>query len=257
MAVRVRPQLVVGLGNPGPKYEATRHNAGFWFADRLAARLGAVFRTERRFQADACEAAGPAGRVRIVKPATYMNRSGQAVGAVAGYFRIAPAAILVVHDELDLPSGAVRLKEGGGHGGHNGLRDVVAHLGSRDFVRIRLGIGRPDRGGDAIDYVLQRPGAEDRGLIDEAIERVLERSAEVLAGDLQPAMKALHTKRDEGPPAAGEPCPADAGRAPPAGRRPGNASSAGVRDGAQAPPRAGGLGEGAVAAAGSDPGPTA
>lgn len=238
MAVRVRPRIVVGLGNPGPKYEATRHNAGFWFADRLAARLGAVFRPERRFQAEACEAAAPAGRVRIVKPATYMNRSGQTVGAVAGYFRIEPAAILVVHDELDLPPGAVRLKEGGGHGGHNGLRDVTAHLGSRDFVRVRLGIGRPGRGWDAIDYVLARPGAEDRRLIDEAIERVLERSGELLAGDLQPAMKALHTKQDEGPPSDGGPCP-------PAGRRPGNApadargSGAGARrDG----PAAAGLG---------------
>ena len=223
MAVRVRPRLVVGLGNPGPKYEATRHNAGFWFADRLAARLGAGFRPERRFQAEACEAAAPAGRVRIVKPATYMNRSGQTVGAVAGYFRIEPAAILVVHDELDLPPGAVRLKEGGGHGGHNGLRDVAAHLGSRDFVRVRLGIGRPDRGRDAIDYVLARPGAEDRRLIDEAIERVLERSGELLAGDLQPAMKALHTKRDDGAPSGGGSCPPDGGRAPPAVRRRGDA----------------------------------
>ena len=223
MAVRIRPQLVVGLGNPGPKYEATRHNAGFWFVDRLAARLGAVFRTERRFQADACEAAAPAGRVRIVKPATFMNRSGQTVGAIAGYFRIEPAAILVVHDELDLPPGVARLKEGGGHGGHNGLRDVEAHLGSREFVRVRLGIGRPGRGRDAIDYVLERPGAEDRLLIREAIERVLERSAEVFAGDLQTAMKALHTKQDEGPPVDGGSCPPDDGRAPPAGRRRGNA----------------------------------
>ena len=196
----MRPELVVGLGNPGPKYESTRHNAGFWLADRLAERLGAAFRPARRFSLDACEAGSSAGRVRLVKPTTYMNRSGQAVGAIAEYFRIAPAAILVAHDDLDLPPGAVRLKEGGGHGGHNGLRDIAAHLGTRDFVRVRLGIGRPGRGMDAIDYVLQRPGAEERRLIDEAIEQVLDRSATILAGDLQRAMKALHTKRDDSVP---------------------------------------------------------
>ena len=199
----VRPELVVGLGNPGPKYEGTRHNAGFWLADRLAERLGAAFRADRRFPLDACEAGGPAGRVRIVKPSTYMNRSGQAVGAVAGYFRIAPAAILVAHDDLDLPAGTVRLKEGGGHGGHNGLRDVAAHLGTRDFARVRLGIGRPGPGRDPIDYVLERPRAEERRLIDEAIGQVLEWSEAVLAGDLQPVMKALHTKRGAGDGAGG------------------------------------------------------
>lgn len=200
----VRPELVVGLGNPGRRYEGTRHNAGFRLADRLAERLGAAFRPDRRFPLDACEAGGPAGRVRLVKPSTYMNRSGQAVGAIAGYFRIAPAAILVAHDELDLPAGTVRLKEGGGHGGHNGLRDVAAHLGTRDFARIRLGIGRPGPGRDPIDYVLERPGTEERRLIDDAIERVLDWSAALLAGDLQPVMKALHTKRGEDGAEAGE-----------------------------------------------------
>ncbi len=197
----VRPQLVVGLGNPGPKYESTRHNAGFWLADRLAARLGVGFRPISRFGLDACEATTPAGRVRLVKPTTYMNRSGQAVRAIAEYFRIAPSAILVVHDELDLPPGTVRLKEGGGHGGHNGLRDIVAHLGTRDFVRVRLGIGRPGRGMDPIDYVLQRPGAEDRRLIEESIDEVLDWSEVIFEGDLQRVMKALHTKRDEAGPA--------------------------------------------------------
>ena len=199
----VRPELVVGLGNPGPKYEGTRHNAGFWLADRLAERLGAAFRPARRFPLDACEAGTRAGRVRLVKPTTYMNRSGQAVGAITEYFRIAPAAILVAHDDLDLPPGAVRLKEGGGHGGHNGLRDVAAHLGTRDFARVRLGIGRPGPGRDPIDYVLERPRAEERRLIDDAIEQVLGWSAAVLAGDLQPVMKALHTKRGADGAAAG------------------------------------------------------
>ena len=193
----VRPELVVGLGNPGAKYESTRHNAGFWFADRLAGRLGGVFRPDRRFPLEACEARTPAGQVRLVKPATYMNRSGQAVGAIAEYFRIAPAAVLVVHDELDLPPGTVRLKEGGGHGGHNGLRDIASHLGSREFVRVRLGIGRPDPGMDAIDYVLRRPRAEESRLIGEAIEQVLAWADDILAGDLQRAMKGLHTRRDD------------------------------------------------------------
>ena len=197
----VRPELVVGLGNPGPKYEGTRHNAGFWFADRLARRLGADFRPVRRFSLDACETGTEAGRVRLVKPATYMNRSGQAIGAIAEYFRIAPAAILVVHDDLDLPPGTVRIKEGGGHGGHNGLRDIVAHLGTRDFARVRLGIGRPAPGRDAIDYVLERPRAEERRLIDDAIGALLDWTGAVLAGDLQPVMKALHTR----PGAGGDP----------------------------------------------------
>ena len=193
----MRPELVVGLGNPGSKYEGTRHNAGFWFADRLAERLGAVFRPVRRFSLDACETGTAAGRVRLVKPTTYMNRSGQAVGGIAEYFRIAPAAILVVHDDLDLPPGTVRLKEGGGHGGHNGLRDIAAHLGTRDFARVRLGIGRPAPGRDPIDYVLDRPRAEERRLVDDAIGTVLDWTGAILAGDLQPVMKALHTKRDE------------------------------------------------------------
>ena len=133
-----------------------------------------------------------------------MNRSGQAIGAIAEYFRIAPTAILVVHDDLDLPPGTVRLKEGGGHGGHNGLRDIAAHLGTRDFARVRLGIGRPGPGRNPIDYVLERPRAEERRLIGDAIEQVLERSEAVLAGDLQPVMKALHTKRGAGGDPAGE-----------------------------------------------------
>ena len=236
----MRPELVVGLGNPGPKYEGTRHNAGFWFADRLAARLGADFRPARRFSLDACEATAGAGRVRLVKPTTYMNRSGQAVGGIAEYYRIAPAAILVVHDDLDLPPGTVRIKEGGGHGGHNGLRDIAAHLGTRDFARVRLGIGRPGPGRDPIDYVLDRPRAEDRRLIDDAIGQVLEWSEAVLAGDLQPVMKALHTKQEKGRgEAGGDPDGESARAAKPDGRREtGDAGGRGDRapEGAPSPP---------------------
>ena len=232
-----RPRLVVGLGNPGPRYEKTRHNAGFWLVERLAARLGAGFRTERRFSLQACGASTPAGQVRLVKPTTWMNRSGQAVGAIAEYYRIAPEAILVAHDELDLPTGTVRLKEGGGHGGHNGLRDVAAHLGSRGFVRIRLGIGRPPAGLDPVDYVLQRPGRGERERIDGAIEQTLEWASAILAGDLQRAMKALHTRQDPGAPADG----ADGGRGtdrpPPDGRRAG--AKAGERETADPGPPGG------------------
>lgn len=223
----MRPELVIGLGNPGSKYEGTRHNAGFWFADRLAGRLGAAFRPLRRFSLDACEAATTEGRVRLVKPTTYMNRSGQAVGAIAEYFRIAPAAILVVHDDLDLPPGSVRLKEGGGHGGHNGLRDIAAHLGTRDFARVRLGIGRPAPGRDPIDYVLERPRAEERRLIDDAIGSVLDWTGALLAGDLQPVMKALHTKRGERGDPADESGKQEKPRQPSA---PGEASDARGRD---------------------------
>ena len=236
----MRPELVVGLGNPGPKYEGTRHNAGFWFADRLAARLGAGFRAARRFSLDACEATTGTGRVRLVKPTTYMNRSGQAVGGIAEYYRIAPGAILVVHDDLDLPPGTVRIKEGGGHGGHNGLRDIAAHLGTRDFARVRLGIGRPGPGRDPIDYVLDRPRAEERRLIDDAIGQVLEWSEAVLAGDLQPVMKALHTRQEKGRGEAGDdPDGEPAKAAKPAGRREtGDAGGRGDRapEGAPSPP---------------------
>ena len=238
----VRPELVVGLGNPGPKYEGTRHNAGFWFADRLARRLGVDFRPVRRFALDACETGTEAGRVRLVKPTTYMNRSGQAVGAIAEYFRIAPAAILVVHDDLDLPPGTVRLKEGGGHGGHNGLRDIVAHLGTRDFARVRLGIGRPTPGRDAIDYVLERPRAEERRLIDDAIGTLLDWTRAVLAGDLQPVMKALHTRVGAGGDPAGEPGERETPRRPGGPRGAEGARGRGDRapGGASPPPPPGG-----------------
>ena len=232
----VRPELIVGLGNPGSRYESTRHNAGFWFADRLAGRLGGSFRPARRFSLDACEAGTPAGRIRIVKPQTFMNRSGQAVGAIAEYFRIPPAAVLVVHDELDLPPGTVRLKEGGGHGGHNGLRDIVAHLGTNGFVRVRLGIGRPTHGLDAVDYVLQRPGADERRRIDEAIERTLEWTGIILAGDLQRAMKALHSKQDDRAPAPAEKAaPPGKSRDPGPDRVSGGRASGDIAPGARPP----------------------
>jgi len=188
-------RLVAGLGNPGREHDATRHNAGFWFVDALAAAHGAAFASEPRFHG-AVAKAGP--DLRLVKPATYMNLSGRAVGAVARFFAIAPAEILVVHDELDLPAGEARLKFGGGVAGHNGLKDIRAHLGTADFWRLRLGIGHP-RDSDVpqqqvVDYVLKPPRREERLAIDAAIERGLAVFPTLLSGEPERALTALHTK---------------------------------------------------------------
>jgi len=188
-------RLVVGLGNPGREHDATRHNAGFWFVDALAAAQGASFASEPRFHG-AVARAGP--DLRLVKPATYMNLSGRAVGAVARFFAIPPAEILVVHDELDLAAGEVRLKFGGGVAGHNGLKDIRAHLGTADFRRLRLGIGHPRDSEvpqqQVVDYVLKPPRRDERAAIDAAIERGLAVIPALVAGATERAMTALHTK---------------------------------------------------------------
>ena len=192
-------RLVAGLGNPGRGYASTRHNAGFWFADALASKLGVAFSNEARFTAEVAKA----GDVRICKPMTFMNGSGRAVAAVARFFGIGPDAILVAHDELDLRPGEAKMKLGGGHAGHNGLRDIHAHLGSADFWRLRLGIGHPrdtalpER--EVIDYVLKPPDAADRGAIDAAIVRALDAWRDIAAGEMERAMMILHTRpRDAG-----------------------------------------------------------
>jgi PTH1 family peptidyl-tRNA hydrolase len=185
-------RLVVGLGNPGPEYADTRHNAGFWFVDRLAGEAGASLRLESKFQ-------GLVGRIRhgedecwLLKPLTYMNLSGRAVVALASFYRILPDQILAVHDELDLPPGAAKLKRGGGHAGHNGLRDMIAHLGVPDFWRLRLGIGHPGDRARVADFVLHRPGKDERAGIDEAIDRGLAVWPKLLLGQGEAAMMALH-----------------------------------------------------------------
>jgi PTH1 family peptidyl-tRNA hydrolase len=188
-------RLVAGLGNPGREHEATRHNAGFWFADALAADLGAPFVAEGKFHGQVARAG--AG-LRILKPGTYMNLSGRAVGALARFFSIAPGEILVVHDELDLPPGEAKLKFGGGLAGHNGLRDVDAQLGTPDFWRLRLGIGHP-RGSaipqqEVVDYVLRPPASAERAAIRDAIVRAVEAWPAIAAGDFERAMQVLHTK---------------------------------------------------------------
>jgi PTH1 family peptidyl-tRNA hydrolase len=188
-------QLIVGLGNPGPKYEKTRHNVGFWFVQQLAASKGTPFRHEAKFQGETCRLTLHGQDIILLKPLTYMNHSGQAVGAVARFYKIQPENILVVHDELDINPGEIRLKAGGGHGGHNGLRDTVAHLGSKEFTRLRLGIGHPGNSRDVSDYVLSKPSSDDAQQIEQACDDAYREMANILKGDLQKAMNHLHSGR--------------------------------------------------------------
>ena len=190
-------RLVVGLGNPGREHVATRHNAGFWFADALVAQLGSRFAHEPRFFGEIARA----GDVRVVKPMTYMNLSGRSVAALSRFYGYLPHEILVVHDELDLRPGDVRLKLGGGVAGHNGLRDIQAHLGSAAFWRLRLGIGHP-RDSDTpqqqvVDYVLRPPRADERAAIVDALERGLRAWPDIARGDMERAMQDLHTRPPE------------------------------------------------------------
>ncbi|HWP01616.1 MAG TPA: aminoacyl-tRNA hydrolase [Methylococcus sp.] len=184
-------QLLVGLGNPGPAYDKTRHNVGFWFVDRVASCHDCTWKEEPRFRAWVTTIRTE-GEVRLMKPLTYMNRSGIAVAAMAAYYKIPPENLLVAHDDLDFEPGLVRLKRGGGHGGHNGLRDIVTHLGTGGFARLRFGIGRPPRAMAAADYVLAPPPSPEREAIMGAIERVMECLPELLQGKLESVMNRLH-----------------------------------------------------------------
>jgi PTH1 family peptidyl-tRNA hydrolase len=186
-------RLVAGLGNPGREYANTRHNAGFWFVDQLAAALGASFAAESKFGGEVAKA----GALRLVKPMTFMNLSGRAVSGLVRFYTILPAEILVVHDELDLLPGKAKMKFGGGHAGHNGLRNIQAQLGSPDFWRLRIGIGHPRDSEltqqDVVDYVLKPPRAEERAAIDEAMHRALTAWPAIAQGDMEGAMMTLHT----------------------------------------------------------------
>jgi PTH1 family peptidyl-tRNA hydrolase len=197
MALPLR--LIVGLGNPGRQYASTRHNAGAWFVERLAGTLGLTLQAETRFQALVARGrASDGGDFRLALPRSYMNESGQPVAALARFYRISPPEILVAHDELDLKPGSVKLKLGGGSAGHNGLKDVVAQLGGGGFWRLRLGIGHPREielsEQEVVDYVLHPPRAEDKALIDEAIERAVAIWPHLAAGALERAMLELHTR---------------------------------------------------------------
>jgi PTH1 family peptidyl-tRNA hydrolase len=187
-------RLVVGLGNPGPEYAPTRHNAGYWFVDRLAAKEGVGLRGESRFHGSVGRIAAGGQDCWLLLPQTFMNASGRSVGAFVRFYRIAPADILVAHDELDLPPGTPRLKKGGGVSGHNGLKDIAVHLGTHDFWRLRLGIGHPGDRAMVVDYVLHPPRREEQELIDTAIDKSLDVWPLIVRGDLEAAMLKLHTK---------------------------------------------------------------
>jgi PTH1 family peptidyl-tRNA hydrolase len=188
-------RLIVGLGNPGPEYETTRHNAGFWLADHYADDLRASFNFEKAFFGMVAKARRGAENVLLLKPATYMNRSGQAVGAMARFYKLEPSQVLVLHDELDLLPGQVKMKQGGGHAGHNGLRDIQSALGSPDFWRIRIGIGHPRTLGLAqqvADFVLHAPRREELTGIESVIDRCRAVLPALLDGELAQATRQLH-----------------------------------------------------------------
>ncbi len=188
-------QLVVGLGNPGAGHADDRHNVGFWLVDALASKFKVDMRIESRYKGELGRAASG---LRLLKPATYMNLSGESVAACAAYFRVPPDSVLVVHDELDLPVGSVRLKRGGGHGGHNGLRSIEQMLGSKDYLRIRLGIGHPGVGRDVAGYVLSRPPAAERDAIEAAIAAVLDNFETIINGGFNLAMNTLNQRVAKG-----------------------------------------------------------
>jgi PTH1 family peptidyl-tRNA hydrolase len=194
-------RLVVGLGNPGKEYERTRHNAGFWLVERFATQNHVALRKDAKFQA-LVGRLDPAG-AWLLLPQTFMNRSGSPVQMLAGFFKIKPDEILVVHDELDFEPGVARLKQGGGIAGHNGLRDISQRLASHDYWRLRLGVGRPPAGREGADYVLEKPAAQDKSAIDASIDKALALLPQMIAGDMQGAMNKLHT--EEKPPAKKEP----------------------------------------------------
>lgn len=189
-------RLIVGLGNPTFSYEKTRHNAGFWFVDEIASRNAVRFSQDAKTHSLLAKVDGYDETIWLLKPMQYMNKSGSAVRLLSNFYKIPPAQILVVHDDLDFDPGVVRIKVGGGHGGHNGLRDIVAMLGSGDFARVRLGIGRPSSHDDVANYVLGQPSKNDAALIDNAINRVADNFPKLLAGNLNAAMNALHQSKN-------------------------------------------------------------
>ncbi|OHR41764.1 aminoacyl-tRNA hydrolase [Neisseria sp. HMSC070E12] len=187
-------KMIVGLGNPGAEYEQTRHNAGFWFIDELAWQYKATLKEEKKFFGSVARISISGSDLWLLKPATFMNRSGQAVAALAQFYKIKPEEILVVHDELDIPCSRIKFKLGGGNGGHNGLKDIQARLGTPDFYRLRLGIDHPGDRNLVVGYVLNKPSPEHRQQIDEAINKSLKAVPMLLAGEWEEAVRFLHSK---------------------------------------------------------------
>ncbi len=204
-------KLFVGLGNPGTEYEGTRHNAGFWWVDALARDLKLHLVPERGYHGLVARGSVHGQAVWLLEPQTFMNVSGKSVAALARFFKIAPEEILVAHDELDVPPGQAKLKFGGGHGGHNGLRDIHAQLGTPDYWRLRLGIGHPGVKAEVANWVLKKPAPEQRAAIEECVERTLKAAPAMLAGEMEKATLLVHTHK---PPRPKPPRPEGVGGAP-------------------------------------------
>ena len=185
-------KLIVGLGNPGRQYEKTRHNAGFLFLDALARDLGFTWSNQSRFQGLFAEGSVANGKIMLLKPDTFMNRSGQSVGKITQYYKLLPEEILVVHDELDFNPGVVKLKKEGGHAGHNGLRDIIAHLGSKEFYRLRIGIGRPAAGKVVADFVLSSPSKQEWEMLVNAFDLSRSFIDQMVVGDMAAVMSKLN-----------------------------------------------------------------
>ena len=192
-------QLFVGLGNPGNEYEATRHNVGFWWVDALARQLKVHLMDDRNYWGRVGRTNVQGRTIHLLQPQTYMNLSGKSVSALARFFKISPDSILVVHDELDLPPGEAKLKFGGGHAGHNGLRDIHAQLGTPDYWRLRLGIGHPGDKSEVAGWVLRKPPAEQREQIEACLQRSLGAFDDLLAGDTTRATQKIHTSKPPRP----------------------------------------------------------
>ena len=190
-------RLLVGLGNPDPRDARTRHNAGFWFADAVASRWGASFRSQSNFFGDVADCRVGDQRLRLLKPMTYMNNSGRSVAALANFYKLESDEILIAHDEIDLPPGTVRLKRGGGHGGHNGLRDIIPQLGTPDFARLRIGVGHPGNKNAVVSYVLKSAPADEQRAIDDAVALAVDRFPDIVAGEFAAVMNFLHRKVPE------------------------------------------------------------
>ena len=192
-------RLFVGLGNPGPEYESTRHNAGFWWVDALARELKVMPAPERAYHGLVARTSVAGQSLWLLQPQTFMNLSGKSVAALARFFKIAPEEILVVHHELDFAPGQVKLKRGGSHGGHNGLRDIHAQLGSSDYWRLRIGIGHPGAKAEVANWVLKKPALDQRTLIEDSIAHSLKACPALLAGDMDKAMQLVHTTKPPRP----------------------------------------------------------
>ena len=185
--------IIAGLGNPDDKYEKTLHNAGFWFVDTLAKTYRSEFRHEKKFDAEVCRISVEGADIWLLKPQSYMNLSGGPIRAALDYYRLAETQLLVAHDDIDLPPGTVRLKQGGGHGGHNGIRDVIRHCGA-DFLRLRLGVGHPGQKDEVTGHVLQRAAAEVEVAVEKNIDEAIAVLPLLISDGLNAAMKKLHTR---------------------------------------------------------------